>query len=184
MTGDWREEGAWAGFLALQPWLPSTVSDILDIGCGNCPRLDVHLARHYGGAATMHLLDGDRRIPPIGKEQVGFRQSTKAWKDRFAGVAYLRDRVPDCRIVDHPPDPQRDIPCDLIVSFRAWGHHFPIGAYLDLARFSLRPGGRIVVDIRAGTDGLDVLRDGGFELISPNLELRSLKCGRWVLARP
>jgi hypothetical protein len=42
---------------------------------------------------------------------------------------------------------------DLVTSLIAWGFHFPIDTYLDLVTQLLRPGGRLIMDVRKGTDG-------------------------------
>lgn len=169
-------------YQVMKYWLPVAAADILDIGCGH-PQIDIFIARHYGGNVTVHLMDGDEEIQPISKEHVNFRPSTVAWKNRHKAVEALRGAVPSCAVVGHSPDPWLTIPCDLIVSTRAWGHHFPIYTYLDLADRSLRPNGRIIVDIRIGTKGLHTLERRGFRVISENLETKSIKCQRWVLSR-
>lgn len=171
-----------ADYEAMKPWLPEHVQDILDIGCGY-PLIDTWLARHYEGDVTVHLMDGDERIRPIGKNQVGWQKKTQAWKSRHAAVEFLRQEVPECLVEGHPADPSLTIPCDLIISRRAWGHHFSIGMYLDLADRSLRPDGRIITDIRIGTDGIEAFQNAGFRAISPNIELRSVKCYRLVFSR-
>jgi SAM-dependent methyltransferase len=42
---------------------------------------------------------------------------------------------------------------DLVVSLIAWGFHFPLTVYLDEVLHNLRPGGRIIVDVRTGGEG-------------------------------
>jgi hypothetical protein len=167
----------------LVPFLPARVSSILDIGCGNHPLIDIWLSRYYSNPLTIHLIDGDKQIRPRGKEQVNFRQQTIPWRDRNAAIAMLHREVAGCAVYGHPPDPGLTIPCDLIVSRRSWGHHYPISTYIDLADRSLREGGRIIVDIRNETDGLKVFGKRGFRVISDNLELTSPKCQRLALTR-
>lgn len=169
-------------YFAMKNWLPEKVKDVLDIGCGNPPRIDVWLGNHYGANTNIHLMDGEKRIRPIGKEQVGYnKHGTQPWKSRHEAVLFLQDRLPNCKIYSYPANPSLLIPCDLIISRRAWGHHFPVKTYIALARASLRREGRIVVDIRRETDGIETFERSGFKVISPNLEVRSYKCHRWVL---
>jgi hypothetical protein len=47
---------------------------------------------------------------------------------------------------------------DLVTSLIAWGFHFPTDTYLSLVAQLLRPGGRLIMDIRKGTDGKEKLR--------------------------
>jgi len=47
---------------------------------------------------------------------------------------------------------------DLVTSLIAWGFHFPVDVYLDLVVTLLRPGGRLIIDVRKDTDGYDRLR--------------------------
>lgn len=171
-----------ADYRAMKPWLPESVSDILDIGCG-FPLIDVWLARHYGEAVTIHLMDGEKRIRPLGKEQVGFQEKTIPWKSRHIAVKTMKQDVPGCKVEGHQPDPKITIPCDLIISRRAWGHHFPIRTYVNLADRSLRKGGRVILDVRIGRDSPAVLEKRGFRVLADNLELRSVKCRRIVLER-
>lgn len=182
-------------FQEMLSWLPKRVSSILDIGSGYA-YIDDHLIRHYGGAGyggaalAVHLLDGDKTVPSVGKERIGYREKTRAWGDRNVGVQRLQAEFPACRVYGHPPDPSLRIPCDLILSRRAWGHHFPIATYIRLADRSLRPGGRIITDIRLGRghyeDSLTAFRAYGFQVIADNIEVRSgrsVKCRRMVLGR-
>ena len=48
---------------------------------------------------------------------------------------------------------------DLITSLLAWGFHFPVDAYLPLAKELLNPSGRIIIDIRKATDGRQALAE-------------------------
>jgi hypothetical protein len=168
---------------ALKLWLPEKVSDVLDIGCG-LPVIDMWLARHYGGkGVTFHLMDGDERINPIGKNQIGYQKITEPWKSRYRAIEYLSKEAPGCEVMGYPGDPSLTIPCDLIISRRAWGHHFSIRMYMDLVDRSLRPNGRIITDIRIGTPGIETFEARGFKVLRDDLEVRSIKCKRIVLSR-
>lgn len=165
------------------PWLPARIDSFLDIGCGS-GRLAALLAQHYGGAVDIHLIDGGKRIEPEGKEQIGFEYTRAAWNDRAAAVAEVRKRVPTARVFDYPPNPSLSLrppgaQVDLIVSTKSWGHHYGIGVYLDLARRSLRPGGRIVLDVREKTNGVEEMAAGGFSVIG-EIPSGTDKCRRFV----
>src|SRR5688572_7182425 len=86
-----------AEYELMRKWLPKSVDNILDIGCGDKPWIDVFLTQHYGNRATINLLDGEARIPPKGKEQVNFRQQTVPWKSRIEAVEFMREKSPGCR---------------------------------------------------------------------------------------
>ncbi len=174
---DRRQQYEW-----MREWLPlpSPVRAFLDIGCGPA-YTDVWLARHYGDCVTVHLMDGacDR---PIGKAEVGMRASTIPWKDRNTGIANVLQHVPGFEVKGWDADPGLTIPCDLIVSFRSWGFHYPVTTYLGLAQRSLSADGRIIVDLRRGASGLSAFDDAGFESLAI-IEGGSHKCDRHVLER-
>jgi hypothetical protein len=171
--------------------LPEHVRSILDIGCGHQPLLTLEIARHYGGEVEIHLMDGDgvRFAGPKAetKAYTGYRRKMRAWNDVSLGLRYLQSELPNCACHAHLPDPGLTVPCDLLLSRRSWGFHYPVTTYLGLADRSLRPGGRIVVDLRVGkrigTRSLDAFASRRFVPVSPNLELRSIKCERRVFAR-
>ena len=170
-----------ADYHAMKAWLPEVATDILDIGCG-FPRIDVWLARHYGGGVNLHLMDGDKDNRHL--KGAGFHQyATKPYKSRHIAAKYLRKELPDCGVYDYPPDQRLTIPCDLIISRRAWGHHFPVATYLPLAERSLRPGGRIILDIRVHRETANALTARGFKILADDLEVRSYKSKRLVLSR-
>ena len=168
-------------FDAMRPWLPETATDVLDIGCGSYPLIDMWIARHYGSGIAVHLMDGSDIIP--GGKGAGFSYQKKPYNSRFLGLDFLQTRLPETRLYEHLADPSSTIPSDIIVSRRAWGHHFSIQTYIQLAKRSLRAGGRIITDIRNRTDGLSIFRRHGFRTIVDNIEVRSTKCRRVVLSR-
>lgn len=57
---------------------------------------------------------------------------------------------------------------DLVTSLIAWGFHFPVSTYVDSVYECLKKGGRLIMDIRKETDGMQVLRskfDNNVEVI-------------------
>lgn len=164
---------------ALRPVLdqrdpPATV---LDIGCG-LGLLDVLIAQAYM-PTTVHLLDGSG--DPARRSR-GYRLQMEAWNDVDMAATMFRANVysgtcPFARV--HRPG-EFDIPADLILSSRSWCHHYPAAVYLASVKRSLAAGGLLVVDVRAGTDNLDVLRSAGFEVVA-RVPDPSEKCGRFAL---
>ena len=166
----------------MRDWLPSPVHAILDIGSGPA-FTDVWLVRHYGvDAVVVHLMDNDHHVPAAGKNQVGMRPVMTPWKDRNVGIANLLEHEPRCDARGCDADPSLTVPCDLIVSFRSWGFHYPVTTYLSLAKRSLSDHGRIIVDLRRGASGLAAFDDAGFESLAI-IGGGSHKCDRHVLAR-
>jgi hypothetical protein len=66
---------------------------------------------------------------------------------------------------------------DLVISLRAWGHHFPVVVYIDLVRRLLKRSGIVILDIRNGTDGIEVMTEAGFEVLR-RISDSSIKCQR------
>lgn len=150
---------------------------ILDIGCG-LAITDVFLVRAFE-VRTLYLLDGDGTIS---KEQVGFKPDQQPWNDVAIGAAMVRANVQlDCDVFEVRPAPF-EMPADLIVSFRSWGHHYPVSIYIESVKRSLNPGGAVVLDIRQGTDGHAAMIDAGFQMVA-QVPDTSIKCGRLVFKR-
>ncbi len=47
---------------------------------------------------------------------------------------------------------------DLVISLISWGFHYPVATYLDRTHELLKPGGRLILDVRKGTGGLEEIR--------------------------
>lgn len=161
-------------FDTLRSWLPKHCDAILDIGCG-LAGVNVRVAEATG-AQTIHLLDGDG----TGPRKMGFMPETQAWFDVEAGAELVRANLPGRNIVAHRADPGHGIKADLILSLKSWGHHYPVETYLGLARRSLAPGARIIMDIRTGTDGEQAMVQSGFEMLG--IAYETVKARRVVFA--
>jgi hypothetical protein len=59
-------------------------------------------------------------------------------------------------------------PVDLIVSLISWGFHYPVATYLDRSHELLRDGGRLIIDVRKGTGGVEQIKQkyGNAEVIA------------------
>lgn len=135
-------------FESMKPWLPAQVENFLDIGCG-LGGVAIHVARHYPGAVA-HLIDG---AGEIGK-WTSYREDGKPWADVRVAVRLFRKHCPAAEVLAHPPlDSAVVPPCELVYSNCSWGHHYPIDTYLGLAGRVLKPGGRLIVDLRLGRVG-------------------------------
>lgn len=152
---------------------------VLDIGCGSAG-IDVLLARKFG-ALRVHLLDGDGSAPQVN----GWNRATDAWNDVEKGAELVRaNSGPGVEVITHVAGQQLQIDdqLDLVISLRSWGHHYPIGIYLELVQRILKPDGTLILDIRRKTDGVEQLHAAGFRRVD-RIEDRSEKCDRLVFSR-
>lgn len=145
-------------FAEILPWLPEPIGRVIDIGCGFAG-IDVLLAR--SDATDIHLIDGSA----VGIRRVGFDAAMTPWRDVELGAQLVRDNAPDRRVTTETPPAQRVSAADLVISLKSWGHHYPVGVYVDYARRCLRPGGVLILDVRAGTNGRGELEAAGFAFL-------------------
>lgn len=158
----------------LRPWLTPAES-FLDIGCG-LGLIDALIAE-ITGAKFIHMMDGEG---DNSNRVMGYNDGTKAWADVNVGGRLVAANTKSVVYV-HTADPAKRIEVDLIVSFKSWGHHYSIHEYLPLALRSLKPGGRVIVDLRNGKGGREVLVDSGFDVLDEMVV--SPKCVRTLLTR-
>lgn len=137
----------------MAPYLPPTADAVLDIGCGMAG-IDVLLWRLY--RPRLFLLDGTG----MAAVRTGFH-GTLEWYNSMPIARKLLELngVPTSRIVEGTP-----ARCDLAISLLSWGFHYPVSTYLPLVKTVLSPGGRLILDIRKGTDGLAAL-EADFEMV-------------------
>lgn len=158
----------------LRPWLVP-VQSFLDIGCG-LGLIDVLIAE-LTAAEHIHMMDGegnnDNRV-------MGYNDGTKAWADVQVGAGLVAANT-SCAVHAHVADVMFNIPVNLIVSFKSWAHHYPVETYLPLAQRCLLPGGRVIVDLRNGKGGREVLEANGFKVVGSFIA--SPKCVRTILER-
>ena len=176
-----RLERDWAG---LRTWLPLArdCKAFLDIGCG----LGGHaalLAAHYPRAVP-NLLDGKENREK-GPNDGGFHAQGEPWVNVYRAARMVSYCCGSESLTWTYPEVLDTgmLSCDLIVSFRAWGHHFPAGVYLPLVARSLTPGGIVVLDIRNGTDGLTQFTSSDQFKLLGEIEQQSTKCRRLVLEK-
>ncbi len=147
-------------YLTIRDHLPPKPEAILDIGCG-IAGIDVFLHRHYGGAADpeFHLLDKSRV-----EEQVyyHFRDRAAFYNSLEHAKRFLVDNgISPEQIFPHEVGGDGRIPgdrqFDLVISLISWGFHYPVAIYADQVAQRLKPGGRLILDVRKNTDGMEVL---------------------------
>lgn len=156
LQGDLKQQYAQdvaADYALIAPYLPAKAAATLDIGCGMAG-IDVLLWRHYGDP-VVNLLDGtgDTAV------RILFHPTMSPYNSMPVARALLEaNGVPPKRIVEWAPDPSlTPPPCDLVVSLLSWGFHYPVATYLPLVERCLRPGGRLILDVRRGVGGLEAL---------------------------
>ena len=132
----------------LDPVLTSTGPRrrLADIGCGYA-FFELFAARRYGcGLLLIDMEENERR-------HFGFEDAGAAYSSLAVARRFLKDNdVPakDIRTLN----PQRKDPLSLpsthaAVSFLACGFHFPVDTYLPFFTQNVKPGGRVIVDLRA-----------------------------------
>jgi SAM-dependent methyltransferase len=148
-----------ADFQSIKPYLPATAASIMDIGCG-IAALDALLFEHYGEQEpVLYLVD---RSELSGRIYFGFRGEAAFYNSLGrAKRTLLVNGVPHYRIrtIEAPGDEllPNVAPLDLVISILSWGFHFPISTYLNCVCDCLAPNGRLIVDVRRNTDGLERL---------------------------
>jgi SAM-dependent methyltransferase len=147
-------------FQSLLPALPPTCSQLLDIGCG-VAGIDVLLDRHYAAQQPhLHLLDRTQinsSVYYLFEKQPAFYNSLEA-----ARTLLLSNGIADERIHLLVANASGGIATrermDLVVSLLSWGFHFPVDTYCQQVWERLRPSGVVILDVRKGSNGMDVLR--------------------------
>jgi SAM-dependent methyltransferase len=144
--------------------LPERPRSILDIGCG-VAGIDIMLARHYaekGIYPDLYLLDKSELDDKVyyGIEKVAsYYNSLDVARGLLEANGAKPDKIHSQEVTGAPVFPGVDF--DLVISLISWGFHYPVSTYLDEVHKRLRPGGRLIIDIRKGQGG-EQLVEGKF----------------------
>lgn len=150
-----------AEFDTLAPHLPASAQSILDVGCG-VAGIDALLWQHYlTDSPEIYLLD---RSATDASVFYGFKSRGAFYNSLEIAAEVLRaNKVPPAQthLIEATDDNAIKLngPIDIVVSLISWGFHYPVATYLEPAHAKLRDGGRLFLDVRKGTDGLELLRD-------------------------
>lgn len=146
-------------YSSISRFLPLSAEHVLDIGCG-VAGIDVEIFQKMDGYknTTFHLFDQTRTD---GKIHYGFKGEGSFYNSLEVARSMLESNgVANQKIELH--DVRNGFPIgysyNLVISLIAWGFHFPVSTYLDAVFNSLKEGGVLVIDVRAGTDGIEAIR--------------------------
>jgi L-malate glycosyltransferase len=145
----------------IHAYLPSAPSAILDIGAG-LGGIDLTLYHYFKSYPTLYLLDKDGLLLGRHGGYHGYVEdfshyNSFQWTRRFLevnGVPAEKINTIDITTSSFPTEK-----FDLVISLLSWGFHFPVDTYIQDVHKQLKKGGRLILDIRKGTDGVDVLRE-------------------------
>ena len=119
-----------------------------DIGCGYA-LIDLFLAQDFDCALT--LID----LEQTDERHFGFEPTGSAYSDLETAASFLKSNgIAPARITTINPDrqPVDDIrDQDLVMSLISCGFHYPWTTYESFFRDAVRPGGRIILDLRRKT---------------------------------
>lgn len=160
--------------------LPEKASAILDIGCGlGAVNVPIHNHYHNDPNLRFYLLDKTAVAPSI---SYGYRESRNEFYNSLdlARTILSRNGIPDRNIFTLDADENHtiDVPeqVDLVFSLISWGFHYPMSTYLERVHQILKPGGRLIVDVRRGTDGIGEITEvfGNSSVISEGPKKRRI----------
>jgi len=165
-------------FATIRDHLPENCQRILDIGCG-MGGLDVILARHLLSEPRFYLMDHDRVDDLL---FYGYARNAAAYNSLALTRATLEANgvaAEDITLLDAAHGIELPEPMDLVLSIRSWGYHYPVETYLEDAWCALDDGGRLILDIRRGTGGMEALVRGPWanvEVIHEERKFRRVTC--------
>jgi SAM-dependent methyltransferase len=148
-----------ADFLGIEQYLPPHAASIMDIGCG-IAAVDALLFRYYScHEPMMYLVDRSHISDEI---YFGFRDQAAFYNSlALARRTLIINGVPEDRIRTIEAPPVRNLrvvaSLDVVISLLAWGFHFPVSTYLDSVCSCLAADGRLILDVRRGTNGMKLL---------------------------
>ena len=148
-TAEEYAESCLFDYEGMKPYLIE--GNCLDIGCG-LGGFSALLAKHCGG--KLHLLDGTGWTSG---RRVGFGPQLDAYNDRaFTEKLLKANGITNYQWWDIGSTELPEV--SVVTSLLSWGWHYPISTYIDAVAKALRPGGRLIFDIRPDQPGEDNLR--------------------------
>lgn len=169
-------------YLCIRSALPDNCTRILDVGCG-VAGIDIFLYGHYEHEkAEFHLLDKSEVTESVFYDyhkKGAFYNSLEVAKETLqlnginAQNVYLHEATEDNEIT-------ADGGFDLVLSLISWGFHYPVETYLERVYELLNRGGVVILDVRKGTGGLELIAQkfGEFSVISERRKYLRLRAVR------
>jgi len=145
----------------LKPYLPDTVSSILDIGCGMAG-IDLYLWDHYRhDRPDVFLFDKSEVSDDLYyyfRKQPAFYNSLRTAKKNLTNSGIPEDSV---HTVEATTENLRGLgSIDFCFSLLSWGFHYPVNTYLDEVLEVMDPGGKVILDLRKETGDVSKETDG------------------------
>jgi SAM-dependent methyltransferase len=140
--------------------LPAVCTSVLDIGCG-VAGIDVFIQRRYGeDDIDFFLLDRSEVTPNVFysfQSHGAFYNSLEVARTLMTSNGIPAERV---HLLEVTPAMEIRITgkIDLIISLLSWGFHYPVSTYLSRVHELLSDKGVLVMDVRKGSDGVQLLR--------------------------
>jgi SAM-dependent methyltransferase len=162
-------------YLSIKQYLPEKCTDILDIGCG-VAGIDIFLNEHYRNREIdFYLLDKtqiDEGVYYLFEEKGSFYNSLSVAKELLTNKGVHADRVHLLEATENN-EIILDGKVDLALSLISWGFHYPVSIYLKKVYELLNNDGRLILDVRKDTTGLELIAEifGSYKVI---LEKRKL----------
>ncbi len=146
------------------------VQKILDIGCG-VAGIDIMLNKYYvsnNQHPSIYLLDKSEINSKVYygiEKEAAYYNSLNIARELLIDNGVESNRIFLQEVDGRPIYPNDKF--DLILSLISWGFHYPISTYLDQVYERLNVGGQLIVDVRKGTDGFELLKNkfGSYEVI-------------------
>jgi SAM-dependent methyltransferase len=144
---------------SLKHFLPANCSRILDIGCG-IAGIDIYINEHYAPQnIEYYLLDKSKieeKVYYMFEEKGAFYNSLDITKATLVANGINENNI---HLIEATENNDIDIKqnVDIVLSLLSWGFHYPVNTYLDKVYALLNRKGVLILDIRKGTDGLDLI---------------------------
>jgi SAM-dependent methyltransferase len=141
----------------LMDWtLPYECNSIIDIGCG-IGGIDVLLSQKYNNPKIFLLDKSEKKEKVIYGYNRGesFYNSLDATNDMM-----IANDVLNYKLIDLEKDKLnvKDHSIDLVISLLSCGYHYPVEEYLEQIEKWLSKNGKLIIDLREGTEGFNTVR--------------------------
>jgi len=169
-------------YLSIKEHLPASCSAVLDIGCG-VAGIDVFIQRHYNNHnISFYLLDKtstERQVYYGFKQKGAFYNSLPVAKDLLCLNGAPESNIELLEATD-TNDINLTAQLDLVISLVSWGFHYPVPTYLETVYELLSEGGKLIIDVRKETGGLELLKDrfGNYQIIADFEKYSRILCVR------